>query len=235
MAISKHWTGGNDNKVGVPESDDYTKWSTGQIRRDCTSRKMLVKKGTNKESRIALLREYDSLKELEAASSAVKVPPPRSPTRSRSCIYRLLNILFDDEFCDDFGMLGNSYSRRDLDELKSSEQRFWDRVTEAFKKKGMYDVLLGTDELFGNFDGSKIIPHTSTKLESMWKGVKGKYKMAMCKFTKSGTHESDFKPFCDGNGGALYLHMCLELNNGLINFVQEGFLDKDKFDSLEPD
>ena len=41
--------------------------------------------------------------------------------------------------------------------------------------------------------------------------------------------------FCDGNGGVLYLHMCLQINNGLINFVQEGFLDKDKFDSLEPD
>ena len=25
MAISKHWTGGNDHKIGVPESDDYTK------------------------------------------------------------------------------------------------------------------------------------------------------------------------------------------------------------------
>ena len=55
MAISKHWTGGNDHKVGVPESDNYNKWSTDQIRRECSSRKMLVKKGTNKESRIALL------------------------------------------------------------------------------------------------------------------------------------------------------------------------------------
>ena len=76
MAISKHWTGGNNNKVEVPESDDYTKWNVDQIRCECTSRKMLVKKGTNKESLIVLLRENDSLKELEALSSSVKVPHP---------------------------------------------------------------------------------------------------------------------------------------------------------------
>ena len=55
MAISKHWTGGNDHKIWVPESDDYSNWSTDQIRRECSSRKMLVKKGTNKESHIVLL------------------------------------------------------------------------------------------------------------------------------------------------------------------------------------
>ena len=106
-------------------------------------------------------------------------------------------------------------------------------MAEAFKTDGMYDVLLQTDELFKKFDSSRIIPHSSAKLESMWKEIKGKYKIAKSNFTKSGTHESDFRMFCDGNGGVLYLHLCLQSKPELTNYVCEGFLNGDKFDSLD--
>ena len=231
MPVSKLWTHDKDYKGSVPEIDDYDKWSADQIRHECSSRKLGIKKGTNKDDRIVFLINHDSM-----TSNLVPIissPPPRSPTRSRSCIYCLLNILFDDKYCDNFSTLGNSFCRRDFDECKSFEQKFWDSVAEAFKTDGMYDVLLQTDELIKQFDSSRIIPHSSAKLESMWKEIKGKYKIAKSNFTKSGTHESDFRMFCDGNGGVLYLHLCLQSKPELTNYVCEGFLNGDKFDSLD--
>ena len=49
------------------------------------------------------------------------------------CPFRLLNILFLDEFAADFGDLGNVASRQILDLGKAGNQEhFWQRVSSAF-------------------------------------------------------------------------------------------------------
>ena len=66
----------------------------------------------------------------------------------------------------------------------------------------------------------------------MWKVVNGKYVKALAKFTQSGTHESDFYSFCDGNLAVFYLRECLQLKPNLTQFVEGDMFEEDQFDSL---
>ena len=75
----------------------------------------------------------------------------RTPSRSASCNLRLLNILFDNDFVEDFSHLGDSHTKEDLDEMKSFPDRFWDRVHSAYQEKGKYNKLIADDDWF-NFD-----------------------------------------------------------------------------------
>jgi hypothetical protein len=73
-------------------------------------------------------------------------------TRKESqCPYRLLNILFSDDFAGDFACIGNTPSRKLLDIGKAAnEQLFWENVEDAFLvSKSDYNILqFRDDEVF---------------------------------------------------------------------------------------
>ena len=55
----------------------------------------------------------------------------------------LMNIMFSDEFAEDFGCIGDVADRNDPDPGKASNnQQFWERVQVAFCDKTSYGCLL---------------------------------------------------------------------------------------------
>ena len=55
--------------------------------------------------------------------------------KQRQCPYRIINILFSDEFAGDFGLVGNSATRAELGSGDACNNRgFWVRIQAAFKE-----------------------------------------------------------------------------------------------------
>ena len=131
------------------------------------------------------------------------------------CPFRLMNIIFSDEFVEDFASLGNVASRQLLDSGKASnQQHFWERISMAFvTPEHAYGMLyFDDDEVIAchcHIDPSKIVPHDWTKLRTMWRTINADYKAALNKFTQLGTHCNDFYAFCNAKvSGDETKHQC---------------------------
>ena len=61
----------------------------------------------------------------------------------------MMNILFADEFAEDFGNLGNVADRRLLDTGKAAnDSHFWERIQTAFVSQNVfYDKLFFTNDV----------------------------------------------------------------------------------------
>jgi len=149
--------------------------------------------------------------------------------KQAQCPFRLINILFSDQFADDFGQLGKIADRATLDSGKAAHgQYFWEKVQKAFVDssnnsryghlhyKDSDDVFAGIDHI----DCSKIVPHSWKKLEKMWRGVHAEYKAAFSRFTRSGNHDSNFFGFCTGRLAVYYLWKKLQERPQLNSFVE---------------
>lgn len=137
-----------------------------------------------------------------------------------------LHGLFSDEIVEDFAMLGNVANRQVLDSGKAGNQEhFWECVAAAFVTE---DEAFGTlnfveDEamaIHGHIDPRKIVPHNWKKLKKIWKAVNADYRVALAKFTQSGTHDHDFFSFCSGKAETYYLRRYLDLRPNLTATVE---------------
>ena len=149
------------------------------------------------------------------------------------CSFRLLKILFTDEFSTKFAKLGDAATRYQLDTGKTgNDQYFWEEVCQAFQESNdSYDTLLfQEDDVFASLDVemSVIVNHSWQKLRSIWKSLNAEYKAALTKFTMSGTHTSDFYTFCNGKQDVYYLRKHLNLRPELTGTI-EADLPSDTF------
>jgi hypothetical protein len=137
--------------------------------------------------------------------------------KEQQCTYRLMNILFSDDFADEFACIGNTAPRPLLDVGKAAnEQSVWEKIQAAFViTKADYNILqFREDDVFGSetiYPG-KIVSHDWKKLRSMWKSVNADYKAAATRYTQSGTHECNFFNYCQGKKEAfcLRLHLLID-------------------------
>ena len=144
------------------------------------------------------------------------------------CPFRLVNLLFSDQFANDFGNLGQIADRPTLDSGKAAHgQYFWEKVQKAFVDEDN-NILYGdlhyteSDDVFAGLDHidcCKIVPHTWKKLEKIWKGLHAEYKAAFSRFTRSGNHDSNFFGFCTGRLAVYYLWKKLQERPQLNAFV----------------
>merc|ERR1712194_14639 len=110
--------------------------------------------------------------------------------RSKHCPFRLLNILFSDDYAADFARLGDAAPR--------NSRGFWMQVAEVFASPSElhYGMICFKDDhrlVNCGINPSHIQRHDWQKLRDMWKIINRGYKEAEVNFTKSGTtHESDF-------------------------------------------
>jgi hypothetical protein len=154
----------------------------------------------------------------------------KSTTRKEiQCPFRLMNVLFSDQFAERFAATGNVASRDVLDTgLAGNDQHFWQCVRTAFVSSvpnAAFDELLFKEDVVlslqsDDIDPSKVVPHEWKKLRTIWKATNSEYKAALSRFTVSGTHESDFWNFCNGRLEAYYLHKLLTLRPNLVGFVE---------------
>ena len=145
------------------------------------------------------------------------------------CPFRLMNILFSDQFAERFAETGNTASRELLDTgMAGNDQHFWKSVQAAFISpvpNAEFDEFMFKDDVVlslqtDDIDPSKIVQHDWKKLRTIWKASNSEYKSALSRFTVSGTHENDFWNFCNGRLEAYYLHKLLSLRPNLVGFVE---------------
>jgi len=156
--------------------------------------------------------------------STSPVPPhlsSKKPRKQAQCTWRLLNVLFSDEFYQDFQALGDTPDRQILDTGKAgNEEYFWIRVQNAFVSpvpNREYDtinefnqdpVLLSIIQAPDNssIDPSIIVQHDWKKLRSMWKALSKEYREALAGFNVSGHNANSFFDFCTKS-----VSLCLSL------------------------
>ena len=137
-----------------------------------------------------------------------------------------MNILFSDEFAEDFADLGNVATRQVLDMgTAGNQQHFWQRVASAFMEEcNNYGQLCFLDDNvlmdYSHINPAIIVPHAWKKLRTIWKSINSEYKTAMTKFTQSGTHDNNFFSFCNGKVDTFYLRKHLELRPNLNATVE---------------
>jgi hypothetical protein len=136
-----------------------------------------------------------------------------------------MNILFSDDFAEEFSSIGNTANRQTLDVGKAAyESGFWSKIEAAYLvSKPEYDTLqFEEDEIINEttINPAKIVKHDWKKLRSIWKAVNADYKQACDRFTQSGTHDSTFYSFCNGKKEAYYLRLLLGNRPSLNEMVE---------------
>jgi hypothetical protein len=156
--------------------------------------------------------------------------------KESQCPYRLINILFSDDFAGEFACIGNTASRNLLDIGKAANEKlFWERIEDAFLvSKSDYNILqFRDDEVFTTetICPGKVVPHDWKKLRSMWKTVNADYKAACTRFTQSGTHECNFYSYCNGKKEPYYLRLHLADRPELNEMIEADLPDACSFSS----
>jgi hypothetical protein len=158
-------------------------------------------------------------------------PGTTSTRKEVQCTYRLLNLLFSNDFAEEFPQIRNSPSRHTLDVGKAAyEEGFWSKVAKAYVvRHPVYDQLhFLDDDIFAfetTINPSKIVHHDWKKLRSLWKAVNADYKVTLDRYTQSGTHEDNFYKFCSGKKEAYYLRLHLANKPGLNEMVEASLPD----------
>ena len=167
------------------------KFKVVQLRLLCQSLKLQGYKSSGKSALIKMLTDY------AANRSAYNVDKAnQSPQRkTMHCSFRLLNILFSDEFAEDFSKLGDIPKRHKLDNNSNTycQEDFWKTIVPAyvtpsnkFNNIMFYDDVLRAE----NINPSIILTHDWRRLRDIWRNTQSKYKECNSNYTASGNHST---------------------------------------------
>jgi hypothetical protein len=220
---------GNGDAAGVG-GFPWEEFQAKQIRLLCTALRIKSIRNAKKADMIErLVKTYRLKKTYDVMRAERKLEADNDDKAARKqlqCPFRLMNILFSDEFAEDFADLGNIASRQLLDSGKAgNQQHFWERVASAFlEERPEFGVLRFTDDEIvndnGHIDPAKIVKHDWKKLRRIWKLVNADYKTALTKFTQSGTHDHNFFLFCNNKVETYYLRKYLDLRPNITATVE---------------
>jgi hypothetical protein len=224
------WSTCDYDSSGRPIGFDGKTWGQYQVvklRVVCSKLQVYGVKNARKDQIMdSIIKTYQNLKVYSTTKEVFDNNPPTSTRKEIQCPYRLMNLLFSDDFAEDFSRIGNSPSRHTLDIGKAAyDQSFWSRVATAYlTHKPEYDLLqFIEDDIFAfetTINPAKIVPHEWKKLRTIWKAVIADYKTAFDRFTQSGTHNDNFYNFCAGKKEAYYLRLHLANKPSLNEMVE---------------
>ena len=142
--------------------------------------------------------------------------------KTRHCPFRLLNVLFSDEFSDNSGRLGDVTKASQPTENDAKDKVFWTRVKEAFPDPDNscgVSHFANSKVLQGDIDvnPSEIQQHDWEKLSKICHNVQEQWKEAAGRQTRSGAHDDDLHAFCGGFKDACCLHEWPETKPGLAD------------------
>ena len=123
-----------------------------------------------------------------------------APRVTSSCVARIQNFLFSDDFYAAFQCYGDQVTRGHLDRGETGANselwtkihaRYIDNVADEKSTDGIEKVHWDL-AVFKDLKPSKFGDHGQRKLHQMWRKAQSDYKAAMINFTKSGTHNASF-------------------------------------------
>lgn len=176
-------------------------------------------------------RHYDQNPGPNKESNVMFSPVAR---KTKFCIYRLINVLFSDEFSSRLHEIDATPTRVELDERKTGAlNSFWTDVEAAFAmKKDEYDVIDSTDPVFNGIKPSKPVHHTGRKLRSMRNDLKARFNTAYSILNDQATTTRIFFSFCHGSIDIYYLPVRLGKCPDLLSHVEVKLPEAARFDSL---
>lgn len=143
----------------------------------------------------------------------------QAPREQPHCIFRLLNVLFNDEFKGCLIGLGGTRSCEQLSGRVSPDTAFWTAVQKAIVINSEEDInqLQSRRDVYEHyaFDPSVIVQHGWIKLKSIFANVRLKYRVVNANLKQSDTHDNDFWNFYNGQVDRFYLHQFIIENPGI--------------------
>ena len=125
---------------------------------------MIVTRYHNKSAYDKAQIDKDDDNDDSTEESTNEATPKPKTTRKAQCAFRLCNILFSDEFAEEFMHLGDRMTRDQLDRGKAHGEDFWVKVEQAFADETFEEASIlkfQDNEHFQDLqvDLSVIIPH----------------------------------------------------------------------------
>jgi hypothetical protein len=130
--------------------------------------------------------------------------------------FRLLNVLFLDDFFDEVIIMNRTKHKDELDKGKAGRsERLWSSILEAYNDS-MNDVEFGEfafidDNQIAEFatqlDLSKYLKLDWVKASHWFKEMVTAYNAAMILYTKYGTHSPDFYGYCKNKASTYYYRL----------------------------
>jgi hypothetical protein len=206
----------------------WDEFTSKQLRTICTRLSVKGYKNAKKSDMVDKIQQsFHNKKVYNGLQNRTRSTVQNSVKKEVQCAFRLMNILFSDEFVSNFACLGDVASRITLDTGKAAnDELFWVGVQRAFTEEencDEYNLLKFIDDpvfaVQGHIDPGKIVCHDWKKLRTIWKSINSEYKGALTRFTMSGTHNNDFYCFCNGRLDTYYLRKNLEIRpevNGMV-------------------
>jgi hypothetical protein len=190
---------------------------------------------------VALLAGYVQARQDGASAGAAgpsKPTPSETSTRlTKNCSFRLMNILFSDQFADRLQEVNAAATRGAIETGAINDGAiFWRDVANAYASKDTeYDSLVMGRVVYDGINPSAAVLHNPAKLRKLWQRITSRYSLAYTRAHQSGTHESDFFDFCDGRLDTLYVHDWLKVKPQLLSQVDGRIPESARVDTLESD
>ena len=117
------------NATGVFDSE-FKDFSSKQLRTICSRLNLKGVKNVKKQDMIdRLVKAYNNWKNYEMLKNRNNA----APRKQAQCSFRLMNILFSDEFATQFATLGDAATRQELDVgTAANDEAVWVEVQQAF-------------------------------------------------------------------------------------------------------
>ena len=168
------WSDIFEDENGVPTGvlgQQWSSFSSKQLRTICSRLSIKGVKNAKKSDMVdALIAAYKNKQLYAAMQNRREDDESGEKTRKQAqCPFRLLNILFSDEFADAFSRLGDIATRQVLDTGKAgNDQHFWQGVQKTFieNDKNFGKLQFSDDHVFADceIDPSIIVKHDWKKL-----------------------------------------------------------------------
>eukprot|EP00918_Siedleckia_nematoides_P007846 GHVU01017083.1.p1 GENE.GHVU01017083.1~~GHVU01017083.1.p1 ORF type:complete len:448 (+),score=67.08 GHVU01017083.1:301-1644(+) len=226
-------------KAGIPVSDDYGEWTADQLKAECSAREIKHVGMTTDQRREALTANDAAKLHVLAAVGTAK---GSAKARSKHCLPRLLNCMFlVDDIREQLVRSGDQQSWKQLGDRTT--EGMWETIERAYNDRTASPtkdtVILGKEDgqphrSFAGLDPSKALSWGAKKLRDMYTDVRGRYNIALTKFTQSGNHDPDFSRKGTVAGDVVYMYYLLQHYPDTLSFVKGGFPEGAGFNSLNP-
>ena len=147
---------------------DVKKLLSKELRTVCS--RLKVRGVKNATKRVMIERIIDCHGNKEKYANVAKALGASTTRKEPQCAYRLINVLFSDDFAEKFAQLGDVADWVVLYSGKAADdQHFWEDVQKAFAVEDeLTDTIYFREDVvfwdMDNIDATKIVPHNWEKL-----------------------------------------------------------------------
>ncbi|GLE05645.1 hypothetical protein PINS_up014683 [Pythium insidiosum] len=218
------------------EMAEYAKQPANALRSVVRRLKATPEKEAKKSYLEAIRAAQEMGKRIDETKAAHDSSVSARERRDMDSSFRLMNVIFLDEFADRLVELGNPATRPQLDtKAIGASSSYWTGVVSAYSDEDNEEpnALKCVDAAFASVDPAHFKRLECEKLWSTWRELGCEYRRVHTNFTKSGSN-ADFRSFSASRIDVYYLHLLTTTYKpDLLGCVLQKLPDSIAFDSLD--